>query len=52
VQPDAGGSARLIAENAALAVLPDELQVTLEAGNGRDTPSGRVIVAWVPGRSG
>ena len=48
VRPDAGGSARLIAENAALAVLPDELQVTLEAGTGSDTPSARVIVAWVP----
>ena len=52
VRPDAGGSARLIAENAALAVLPDGLQVTLEAGTGSDTPSERVIVAWVPGRSG
>ena len=48
VRPDAGGSARLIAENAALAVLPDGLQVTLEAGTGSDTPSARVIVAWVP----
>src|SRR5262245_19930501 len=52
VRPDAGGSARLIVENAALAVLPDGLQVTLEAGTGSDTPSERVIVAWVPGRSG
>jgi RNA polymerase sigma-70 factor, ECF subfamily len=48
VRPDAGGSARLIAEHAALAVLPDGLQVTLEAGTGSDTPSERVIVAWVP----
>ena len=48
VRPDAGGSARLIAENAALAVLPDGLQVTLEADAGSDTPSERVIVAWVP----
>jgi RNA polymerase sigma-70 factor (ECF subfamily) len=48
VRPDAGGSARLIAENPALAALPDGLQVTLEAGTGRATPSERVIVAWVP----
>jgi hypothetical protein len=48
VRPDAGGSARLIAENTAVAVLPDGLRVTLEAATGSDTPSERVIVAWVP----
>ena len=48
VKPDAGGSARLIAEDPALAVLPDELEVTLEPRGGSGAPSGRVVVAWVP----
>jgi RNA polymerase sigma-70 factor (ECF subfamily) len=48
VQPDAGGSARLIAEDAMLAILPDELEVTLEPRNGSTTPSERVVVAWMP----
>jgi RNA polymerase sigma factor (sigma-70 family) len=48
VEPDAGGSARLIAENPALAALPDGLEVTLEPGNGSASPSERVIVAWTP----
>jgi RNA polymerase sigma-70 factor, ECF subfamily len=46
VEPDAGGSARLIAEAPALAALPDGLEVTLEPGNGSTSPSDRVIVAW------
>jgi len=48
VEPDAGGSARLIAENPALAALPDGLEVTLEPRSGSATPGGRVIVAWTP----
>jgi RNA polymerase sigma factor (sigma-70 family) len=46
VEPDAGGSARLIAENPAFAALPDGLEVTLEPRGGSTTPSERVIVAW------
>jgi RNA polymerase sigma-70 factor (ECF subfamily) len=48
VAPDADGSARLIAEDPALAALPDGLEVTLEPGNGSTSPSERVIVAWTP----
>src|SRR5437867_3867 len=47
-QPDAGGSARLIAESSALSVLPDGLEVTLEPLAGSAAPTGRVVVAWVP----
>ncbi len=47
-EPDAGGSALLIAESAALAVLPDELKVTIEPRDGSAAPSGRVVVGWVP----
>ncbi|HXJ34828.1 MAG TPA: sigma-70 family RNA polymerase sigma factor [Candidatus Eisenbacteria bacterium] len=47
--PDAGGSARLIAESEALASLPDGVEVTLEPRSGSVTPSGPVIVAWAPG---
>src|SRR2546426_287581 len=46
--PDAGGSARLIAEDPALAALPDGLEVTLEPRTGSAAPSGPVVVAWVP----
>src|SRR5437867_8162226 len=48
VEPDAGGSARLIAEDPALAALPDGLEVTLEPRTGSAAPSGPVVVAWVP----
>src|SRR6266705_5331199 len=48
VEPDAGGSARLIAENPALAVLADGLEVTLEPRSGSAIPGERVIVAWTP----
>ena len=48
VEPDAGGSARLIAEDPALAVPPDGLEVTLEPRTGSAAPSGPVVVAWVP----
>jgi len=48
VAPDAEGSGRLIAEDGALAVLPDELKVTIERRAGSAVPSGPVVVAWVP----
>jgi len=48
VAPDADGSARLIAEDPALAALPDGLEVTLKQGNGSASPSDRVLVAWTP----
>ncbi len=49
VEPDASGSARLIAEGPALAILPDAIQVTQEPTGGSAAPSGAVVVAW-PGR--
>ena len=48
VEPDANGGARLIAEDARLAALPDGVQVTIETSGGSRTPSGRVVVAWAP----
>src|SRR5581483_9933972 len=39
-QPDATGSARLIAEGPMLAVLPEAIEVTLEPTGGSATPSG------------
>src|SRR5207244_4440948 len=48
VEPDAGGSARLVAEDPALAALPDGVEVTLEPRTGSAAPSGPVVVAWVP----
>jgi RNA polymerase sigma-70 factor (ECF subfamily) len=48
VAPDAEGSGRLIAEDGALAIFPDELKVTIEPRAGSAAPSGRVVVAWAP----
>ncbi len=48
VEPDAGGSARLMIEDSALAALPDGLAVTLEPRTGATAPSERVVVAWAP----
>ena len=48
VQPDGGGSGRLIAEDGTLAALPDELTVTIEPRAGSVAPSGRTVVAWAP----
>lgn len=48
VEPDAAGSAQLIADDPALAALPDELEVTLEPRSGSATPSGRALVVWRP----
>jgi RNA polymerase sigma factor (sigma-70 family) len=49
VQPDANGSARLIAEGPDLAVPPEAIQVTLEPGAGSVAPSGPVVIAWPGG---
>jgi RNA polymerase sigma-70 factor (ECF subfamily) len=46
VVPDAGGSARLIAEDAALATLPDAVTITVEPSGGSPAPSGPVVVRW------
>jgi len=46
---DADGNARLIAENPALAALPDGVQVTLEPHGESATPSGPVVAEWSPG---
>jgi RNA polymerase sigma-70 factor (ECF subfamily) len=48
VRPDTGGSARLIAEDPALAALPENLEVTIEPRAGSTAPSGPVVVSWVP----
>src|SRR5437870_11195870 len=48
VEPDAGGSARLIAESPALAALPEALEVTVEPRAGSAVPSGPVVLAWTP----
>ena len=46
VEPDATGSARLIAESPALRALPDGVEITLEPRAGSTAPTGPVIVAW------
>ena len=46
VEPDANGGARLIAEDARLAALPDGVQVTIEPSAGSRTPTGGVVVEW------
>lgn len=48
VAPDANGSARFIVEDAAVAALPDEVQVTLERQAGSTAPRGQVVVASKP----
>ena len=48
IEPDAEGSARLIAEGEALRALPEALEVTLEPRPGSAAPGGRVVVAWAP----
>lgn len=45
-QPDANGSALLIAEGPELATPPEAIQVTVEPANGSPNPSGPVVVAW------
>ncbi|MGE0823915.1 MAG: sigma-70 family RNA polymerase sigma factor [Candidatus Binatia bacterium] len=46
VQPDTTGSARLVAEDPTLTVLPEEIQITVEPVGGSATPSESVVVAW------
>jgi hypothetical protein len=46
---DQAGNARLIAESPALSTLPDGVQVTLEPRAGSASPSGPVVVEWLPG---
>lgn len=46
VTPDATGAARLVAEDPALAVLPDAVQVTREPAGGSAAPSATVVAAW------
>jgi RNA polymerase sigma-70 factor (ECF subfamily) len=48
VVPDAGGSARLIAESPALRTVPEALEVTLEPRAASAPPHGPTIVAWAP----
>jgi RNA polymerase sigma factor (sigma-70 family) len=48
VRADAAGSARLIAEAAALAALPEAVMVTIEPAAGSAAPGQRVVVAWTP----
>jgi RNA polymerase sigma-70 factor, ECF subfamily len=47
-RPDASGHALLIAEHAALASRPDQLEVTLEPETGGTAPSGPILIAWTP----
>ncbi|HZR81605.1 MAG TPA: sigma-70 family RNA polymerase sigma factor [Candidatus Binatia bacterium] len=44
--PDAGGDARLVIEQPALAVLPDEVQVTRESAAAGARPGGELVVRW------
>jgi RNA polymerase sigma-70 factor (ECF subfamily) len=44
--PDSTGSARLIADNPALATPPDALQISVEPSPGSRSRSGPVILAW------
>jgi RNA polymerase sigma-70 factor (ECF subfamily) len=46
IKPDRSGAARLIAENQAVAVAPDAVQITVEPAAGSHSPSGPVVVAW------
>jgi len=43
-QPD--GSARVIAEEAALAAAPEAVEITLEPASGSPQPAGQVVLAW------
>lgn len=44
--PGPDGTARLIAENAALAAPPDEVEITLEPSSNAQAPGGQVVLAW------
>jgi len=47
-EPAADGSARLVAENAALASAPEALEVTVEPRPSSGVPRGPVIASWTP----
>jgi hypothetical protein len=44
--PNADGNAQLIAQDSALKVSPEAVQITLESGGGNQAPGGQVILAW------
>ena len=46
--PDADGTARVIAENSALAGLPNAVEITVESAGGSQTPSDTVVLRWLP----
>jgi hypothetical protein len=47
LQPDAEGTARLIADHEVLATPPDAVEITVEQGSGSQAPSDTVLLAWV-----
>jgi RNA polymerase sigma-70 factor, ECF subfamily len=47
LEPDAEGTARLIAENEVLATPPAAVEITLEQGSASQAPSDAVLLAWV-----
>jgi RNA polymerase sigma-70 factor, ECF subfamily len=48
LQPNTDGTARLIAENSALATSPNAVEITLEPAAGSQQPSGALILSWTP----
>ena len=52
VTPDAGGSARLIAQDPALAEAPQGVAVTLEEQANASGPTGPVVIGWSPDGTG
>jgi RNA polymerase sigma-70 factor (ECF subfamily) len=45
-EPNADGTARLIAENSALAAPPDSVEITLEPAAGSPAPNGAIVLSW------
>jgi hypothetical protein len=50
--PDAGGRARIVAEDQAIAFPPEALRLTLEPRSGSAAPQGRTILAWPAEKGG
>jgi RNA polymerase sigma-70 factor, ECF subfamily len=46
LQPNAAGSALVVAENGALATPPDAVEITVEASPGSAAPGAGVVLAW------
>jgi RNA polymerase sigma-70 factor (ECF subfamily) len=46
--PAPDGTARVIAENPALATTPDALEISLEPTGGSSSPTGPVVLSWTP----